>query len=483
MDKSEAIALLEQIAAEQKRILVRNHLIDFTKWTFQGYEINEHHRRYAEVLDRFSRGKIKNLMVFMPPQHGKSELCSSRLPAKLLGDNPDLRIALTSYNHSFASRFNRDVQRIIDDEKYRQLYPGTQLSGVGIRSMGSWLRNADEFEIIDHKGSFVSVGVGGGLTGRTVDIGIVDDPYKDAQDAWSTTVRQSVQDWYDTVFKTRLHNDSQQLITQTRWHPDDLSGTILKREPENWHVVIFPAIKVGQPSAEDPREEGEALWPARHSLTRLLEVKRQNPHVFGSLYQQDPKPAEGLLFPVESLNRFTLEDIKTDGDYHKVYIAAIDLADKGKDFYCMLVAVLFEHKIYVIDCIFTQAPIDTTEPLTIAMLKKHKTRRCRIESNAGGEIYCSNLKKAVLRERITTHIDPVFTTANKETRILLSSGSIKQHMWFRSDIAPKSDYAKFIDNLTGYTMQGKNEHDDGPDCATMIIELITDSGLRGYVGF
>ncbi|WP_294378968.1 phage terminase large subunit [uncultured Clostridium sp.] len=471
---------LEELLRLRDRDHATEDLISFTKWTFPNYEVSEHHRRYAKALDDFSVGKIKNLMVFMPPQHGKSELCSRRLPAKLLGDNPELRIALASYNHSFASKFNRDVQRIVDSNEYKEIYLKTRLASKGFKTDGSWLRNSEEFEIVNHRGSFITVGVGGGLTGRLVDIGIIDDPYKDAADAWSPTVRQNVQDWYDTVFKTRLHNDSQQLITLTRWHQDDLAGTILKREPKNWKVVVFPAIKIGPPTEEDPREEGEALWESKHSLERLLAIKKQNSHVFESLYQQNPKPAEGLLFSTESLKRFKLSDIKNmkrDG-----VVAAIDVADKGEDFYCMLIGEIINKKIYIVDCIFTQEPVEKTEPLTIAMLDKYRPNKCRIESNGAGEMYCRNLKKQCRKQGFLTSFDPVFSTINKETRILLASGQIKENLYFRSDYSHNSQYSKFMDNLTGYTLQGKNEHDDAPDTATALIDMLQKSSLGRRTG-
>lgn len=467
---------LEELLKAEEIEKAKEDLIDFTKWTFPNYEISDHHRRYANALDKFSSGEIKNLMVFMPPQHGKSELCSRRLPAKLLGDNPELRIALASYNHSFASKFNRDVQRIIDSEEYKQVYLDTRLTAKGFKTDGNWLRNSEEFEVVNHRGSFITVGVGGGLTGRPVDIGIIDDPYKDAADAWSPTIRQNVQDWYDTVFKTRLHNESQQLITLTRWHQDDLAGTILKREPEKWHVVIFPAIKIGEPTEEDPRQEGEALWESKHSLERLLAIKEQNSHVFESMYQQNPKPAEGLLFPIEELNKFKLSEIEEKQSSGT--IAAIDLADKGEDFYCMLVAYIIDGNVYIIDCVFTQEPVEKTEPLTISMLEKYKPNRCRIESNGAGEMYCRSLKNKCRQSGFYIHFDPVFTTANKETRMLLASGQIKDYFYFRSDYKHNSPYDKFMNQLTSYTLQGKNAHDDAPDTTTALLDMILKSALR-----
>lgn len=465
MPKKLTPAQRQALAMEAQRELARRYLLDFTLYTYPGYRINWHHRSYAQKLDAFARGEIKKLMVFMPPQHGKSELCSRRLPAKMLGDNPDLRIGLVSYAHDFVSKFNRDVQRIIDTPEYAALYPDSRLNTQNVRTItGTWLRNADEFEIVGHKGSMVTVGVNGGLTGRAIDVLIIDDPYKDNRDAWSPTTRRNVQDWYDTVANTRLHNHSRQLITLTRWHPDDLAGVLLRREPEDWEAVIFPAIKEGERSDYDPRCDGEPLWPGQHSLERLLAVKKNNPHVFQSLYQQNPKPAEGLLFPLESLLRFSLQDIagkRPDG-----IIAVADVADTGSDFYCMLVAFQYGREIYIVDAIYTQAQVEITEPLTLGMLSDWLVQTFRIESNNGGRLFAKSIRE---KHRGRAYIEDTPSTTNKETRILTASGQIKQHVHFRDDVPAGSDYQRYLDALSNYTIQGPNEHDDAPDATTMLV--------------
>ena len=121
------------------------------------------------------------MMVFMPPQHGKSELTSRRLPAYLLGINPKLKIVGCSYSADLSRSFNRDVQRIMDDECYIDVFPNSRLNSSNIRTSakGNYLRNADIFEIVENVGFYKSVGVGGSLTGTPVDIGIIDDPVKD----------------------------------------------------------------------------------------------------------------------------------------------------------------------------------------------------------------------------------------------------------------------------------------------------------------
>jgi hypothetical protein len=296
---------LKKLPLSSKEIskhIARYDFREFVQYTKSDYQFNWHHDLLIEYIQKFAEGKIKKLMVFMPPQHGKSELTSRRLPAFLLGSNPKLKVIGCSYSASLATSFNRDVQRIIDSDEYKDIFPNTILNSSNIRTaaMGNYLRNSDIFEIVGHKGFYKSVGVGGSLTGTPADIGIIDDPIKDALEAESQTYRARVWDWFTQVFLTRLHNDSQIIITQTRWNLDDLSGRILKTLNNNndWTVLSLPAIAEGQLSEHDPRQLGQALWENKHSINRLNEIKGANPRAFHALYQQDPKPFEGgLVYP------------------------------------------------------------------------------------------------------------------------------------------------------------------------------------------
>lgn len=237
-------------------------------------------------------------MLFVPPQHGKSELATRRFPAFILGKKPKSKIAICSYSAMLAMAFNRDIQRIIDDTKYHEVFPDTILneSNVSTDAHGSYLRNSDVFETVNFRGFVKTVGVGGSLTGTPIDIGIIDDPFKDREEAMSPRIRDKVWSWYTDVFETRLHNDSQQLIIMTRWHLDDLAGRILQRDNE-WTVVSYPAIKEHD-NDYDPRAIGEALWPEKHSLERLEKIRETSPFTFNSLYQQNPKPStQSLVFP------------------------------------------------------------------------------------------------------------------------------------------------------------------------------------------
>lgn len=293
--------------------LGRRNLKDFILYTKPDYSFNWHHDVICQKLDAFARGNIKKLMLFVPPQHGKSELSTRRLPAYVLGIKPKTKIAICSYSDTLATSFNRDIQRIIDDTAYHEIFPDTYLntSNVVSSSQNDFLRNANIFETVGHRGFVKTVGVGGSLTGTPVDLGIIDDPFKDREEAMSATIRDKVYNWYTDVFSTRLHNDSQQLLIMTRWHQKDLAGQILAID-SNWEVIVFQAIKE-RDNHGDPRLIGEALWPEKHSLERLELIRTNSPTTFNSLYQQEPKAsAETLVFPEWS-------EISDWPDYGKTY--------------------------------------------------------------------------------------------------------------------------------------------------------------------
>ncbi|WP_460669851.1 terminase large subunit [Larkinella ripae] len=291
----------------RRRQLARNNLSDFIPYIRTDYSPQWFHRVMAVKLQQVHRRETKKLMLFLPPQHGKSEVSTRSFPAWTLGQSPDTKIAICSYSATLASSFNRDIQRRMDDDRYRVLFPDTRLSQsrVGLGSNQHALRNHELFEIVGKRGFVKTVGVGGSLTGTPVDLGIIDDPIKDRQEAQSLTVRESTWNWYTDVFETRLHNNSAQVLIMTRWHQDDPAGRLLERDgvwsldnPNGWQVISFPGLKTNDGTSFDPRQPGEALWPDRHSREKLERIKTHNVITFNSLYQQDPKPSpEALVYP------------------------------------------------------------------------------------------------------------------------------------------------------------------------------------------
>ena len=298
------------LTEEARRELARRTMRDFVLYVDDNYQMNWHHRLLCDYLDKLACKEIRRLMVFMPPRHGKSELVSRKFPAFLLGKNPDTSIISCSYSADLASRMNRDVQRLIDSERYLELFPGTQLSNQHTRRFYEtrYTRNNNMFEVVDKKGTYRSSGVGGGITGMGGEYIIIDDPVKNREDADSATMREKVYDWYTSTLYTRLEKDGCILLTLTRWHEDDLAGKLLKAAQEGadqWTILELPAVCEYPPKPYDVRQEGEALWKWKYDEEALEKMKvTVGSRDWAALYQQHPTPGEGGTFKREWWNYY-----------------------------------------------------------------------------------------------------------------------------------------------------------------------------------
>lgn len=313
MDETQRKRELLERMRERLRIQAVQRFSCFLGYANPKYDMQWFHRIIADHCQKLLEGEIKNLMVFIPPQHGKSEIISRQFPAWALGKAPDLKIVGCSYSSDLAQQFSRSIQRTIDSREYQAIFPGTYLNGGGAQLSGrGWLRNVDLFETVGHGGFYKAVGVGGSLTGTPVDIAIIDDPVKDANEANSPVYRQRVWDWYNTVLSTRLHNGSRQLFIMTRWHEDDLAGRILKAESQDWTVLTIPAIceREGDGDIQSPRHVGEALWETRHSLAKLRRQQMRSPRGFSALFQQRPTVEGGNIVKREWFQRISQADFK-----------------------------------------------------------------------------------------------------------------------------------------------------------------------------
>ena len=450
-------------------------------------ELQPFHRAYYRVLEAFAAGRIRRLIVTMPPQHGKSVGATTLLPAYVLGLDPDLRVAIASYSGALASKFNRRVQRIVESREYAALFPATTIK-QGAKPPG-YIRTVDEVEVIGRRGGLLSVGREGSLTGNRVDCFILDDLYKDALEANSPIVRANCWEWYTSVVRTRMHNASRELIVFTRWHEEDLIGTLAAREPvveftrwaqldglspDTWLHLNFEALKASPPTEVDPRVPGEALWEGQQGRALLEAKRRLDPLQFESMYQGHPSSREGLLY---GLNFAEYDQLP-----HEIVRRAnyTDTADTGDDYLCSLsYAVDADGVVYITDAVYSREPMEVTEPLVAGMLLRSDTRQAAVESNNGGRLFALNVRKAVKAKNEKCIIQAKPTTANKDTRILLKSGWIKKHCYFLEECEYKkgSDYDRIMKALTGYKKEGGNKHDDAPDGMTILAENVEFIGL------
>ncbi len=235
----------------------------------------------AERLEAVERGEIDRLMIFMPPRHGKSELASKRFPAWCLGRNPRRQIIAASYNSDLANDFGRNVRNIVAEPEFGQVFPGVALAtdSAAANRMNT-----------NHGGAYVAAGVGTAVTGRGANIALIDDPFKDREEADSERRRELVWDWYRSTLYTRLMPGGAIVLIQTRWHEDDLAGRLLDQERDQWEVLELPAINT----------QGKALWPEWYDETALARIKATiGPREWSALYQQQPQPDEGTFFKRE----------------------------------------------------------------------------------------------------------------------------------------------------------------------------------------
>lgn len=235
------------------------------------------------------------VIISMPPQEGKSQRASRRFPLWALTQDPDLRIAITSYEAGVARRWGRAIR---DDVT-------VNAHDLGIRVRDD-LAAQHEWQLAGHEGGVYTAGVGGALTGRPVDLLVIDDPVKDRKQADSKVYRDAVWDWWTDTAATRLAPGAPVVLILTRWHHDDLAGRLLAAEDGHlWTVVNIPAQADHRPEQgqTDPlgREPGEYMTSARGRTTRQWDAikLRSGPRTWASLYQGRPSPDAGDLFPEE----------------------------------------------------------------------------------------------------------------------------------------------------------------------------------------
>jgi len=481
----------------------RKRFQNFSRFMQPDLVLEPFHVVYYMLLDMFAKGLIKKMIVQQPPQHGKSQGSSRFLPAFMLGLDPNKKIAIGSYSATVAQDFNRDVQKIIDTYEYRQLFPKTFLNGSNQVTMSNtFLRNSNVIEMVGNKGSLRVVGRGGALTSKSVDVSILDDVYKDYAEGNSPVVRAAAWKWYTTVVRTRLHNDSQELIVFTRWHDDDLIGRIEKSgelvidikkwsDLENipkgaWLRINFEALKTEDPTEIDPREKGQSLWEGRHSTEKLLAQKTLDAVQFQCLYQGNPGSAAGRLY----------QPFKTwiDKSDYGIYIRSgcyVDVADEGSD---LLFAATydvyksdnsawnektkkFEPILFALitDMEMTDKNTDVTTVTVPAMINRNGTQLVWIESNAGGAQFEKNVKK-----KFKARSEPFYQSGNKESRIITSSAMVNQ-----SIIMPfgwETRFKDVHDHITTFLRNfDSNDHDDPEDGITGIYEKeIADGNIKPY---
>lgn len=317
-------------AREEKglRRQARRNFLAYCQYMDARYETPPHIRLLAGKLQQValyiaSKGVqgIGRLMILMPPQHGKSLMASRNFPAWLLGNLPDSSVILTSYGESLATGHSRYVRDQIVMDEYQAIF-GTKSNKILPVELSSDSRSTESWDLArPYRGGVKAAGVGSGITGLPAHLFIIDDPFKNREEAESEGRRDLVDDWYKSSARTRLRPNAAVVIFHTRWHPDDLAGRLMQRMVSNpmvdqWEIVCLPglALESYPASVEEQRKKmrdgvflplsdplgrapGQALCPDWYNEQWLLSTKADiELYDFEALYQQSPYLMQGNMF-------------------------------------------------------------------------------------------------------------------------------------------------------------------------------------------
>lgn len=396
----------------------------------------------------------------MPPRHGKSELCSKYLPAWYTGTFPDRRVLLTSYEANFAAQWGRKARELIEMH-------GNDTFGVRVSGSSA---AADRWDIAGREGGMQTAGAGGAITGKGADLLIVDDPYKNWEEAMSPSIREKVWDWWTSTAYTRLEPRGSVIIIQTRWHNEDLAGRVQRPSlddfGEEWEVLVLPAIN----------DRGEALWPDRYGIQRLRQIESTiGPYKWGCLYQQRPTLATKSEWPESYWGGIWADRWP---DRFDVAAIAVD-PSKGKDtkkgdYSAIVFAGLCGGLLYV-DANLERRPPSKIVADAIEFHRLNPADGVLLESNQFQELLAPEFQtQTAARSLPPIPLHLVENRVSKETRIgrldpYFARGQIRLRQTPGSRL--------LLEQLREWPLAA---HDDGPDALEMAIRLL-DQLCRGPV--
>ncbi len=357
--------------------LCQSRVLNFALYCNPQFEFAHHLRLIARKLEAIESGKLKRLMVFMPPRHGKSFLISQYFPAWFMAKNPTKKVILTSYSQDVASDFGRKVRNQITTPEFSQVFPGITVTDDS---------NATKRFHLDNGGEFFAVGAGGPLTSRGGDLIIIDDVHKNREELESPDQRAKVEEWYRSTLYTRLMPGGAIILVQTRWHLDDLPGRLLKQKSDQWEVLELPAIS----------DAGQALWPHRFPLETLEQIKQTiGSYEFEAQYQQRPTLREGGIIKRDWLKFY---DILPDR-HPEMVLQSWDLSFKGEGTSDYVVGSVWEKhqgRAYLVDQVRARMNFpETLQAFRSFSMKHPKAGLKLVEEKANGAALIAMLQKEI----------------------------------------------------------------------------------------
>lgn len=454
---------LEEIKKQAKIELARRRLFDFCQIMHPKFYLENRAflRDFCDQLQNFIENSNKRILVInLPPRHGKS-LTATNLAAWLFGKNPNAKIMTGSYNDTLSTLFARTVRNTIKTLKagenvvYSDVFPDTKLKyGESAAAMWSLEGNSQP--------NYLATSPGGTATGMGANFLIIDDIIKNAEEAYNERVLDSHWEWFNNTMMSRLEGDDFKVIViMTRWSSKDLAGRILEEfEEDDVSKIEYRAVQ----------EDGSMLCDEILSKRSFeLKTRSMNPDIIEANYNQRTIDVKGQLF--KSLVEW--ENLPSSGWLETLNFT--DTADTGSDFLCSINGISDDKNFFITDLVFTDEPMEVTEPAVAELLNRENVSTAFIESNNGGRGFARNVER-ILDDKFNNRkvqIEAVAQTRNKESRILASSAWVQANVFFPPNW--KRRFPEFARQILSYQKKGKNKHDDAPDVLASIFEYMTSN--------
>lgn len=412
----------------------------------------------ADKLQWFVEDAEQQIMVVnMPPRHGKSRTATKFVQWLFGKYGIDKKVMTGSYNETLSGTFAKVVRDVIAEKPtegiltYGDIFPGTKIK-YGEAAAQKWSLEGS------HQANYLATSPTGTATGFGCNIMIIDDLIKNSEEAYNESVLQKQIDWFNNTMLSRTENDFKIIIIMTRWSTKDLAGYVLA----NYDDVVHINYKAVQ-------DDGAMLCEAILSYKDYkIKTKNMNKDIVLANYQQEPIDVKGRLY--SHIKTYT--DIPRDSkgnNLFKYILNYTDTADTGSDYLCSICYGMYESTYYILDVLYTKAPMEVTEPATAQMLTKNNVGNALIESNNGGHGFSRNVIRE-LKALGNTHtkIQWFFQSKNKTSRILSNSTGVMQNVLF--PVNWEDRWPEFAEAIRKYQKEGKNAHDDAPDALTGVYE-------------